>query len=311
MRKLCFAFLMLACGNGPGNAQTTTDVAQTVSKLLTAIGPVPYTTTVSYWTVCRSNCGTADKICFVPCQGTKTETISSALKASNIAIVSRTDVEFGLPMYTNYPNDLNANFATIRNCSPPPTPPSSQPQPPTQVTISTSITRTTSVTFSESITNGGSTSFGFTLGAQVEGVKGGITGNVSVTSSSTSGSATTNTDAAGITQTVTGTYTEPWMSTSLVGVSSYRIGITVPFGFTATVDADLSPNDRKLSRLSSVLTTVQRTFPIVGQIASDSASQAQITYYPPSALQASDCTEPGTTTNQISGGEVNPAQIVR
>ncbi len=299
MRRAYLIVAVIIGAVSPGNAQTTTNVAQTVSQLLTAIGPVPYTTTVKYWTDCMERGGDPPMMTITPCQKTKTVTTNNILTASNIAIISHTDVQSGTPVFTDYPDDLNANFATIRNCSPVPPPPNPSTPPPTQVVLSTTITRTTSVTFSQSITHGGSASLGFSMGAKYEGITGGITGNVTVTESSTSGSATTNTETNAVTQSVTATYSEPWMSTSLVGLSAYRIGITIPISFTATVDADLSPNNRGLKRLSDALALVQRTFPIVGQIITDTASQAQITYYPPSTLQPSDCPVPGITANQI------------
>jgi hypothetical protein len=295
----------------PGIAQTNTNVAQTVSQLLTAIGPVPYTATVTYWSECVERSGDPPRLEVFPCQKTKVVTTNNVLTASNIAIVSHSDVQFGTQIYTDYPDDLNASFLTIRNCSPVPPPPNPSTPPPTQVVLSTTITRTTSVTFSQSITQGGSTNLGFNLGATIDGIKGGITGGVTVTNSSTTGSATTTTDATGVTQTETGTYSEPWMSTSLVGVSAYRVGITIPISFTATVDADLSPNNRGLKRLSDALTVVQRTFSVVCQIATDAASKAQLTYYAPTPVEPSDCTAPGISTSEKDGGEVNLVHIRR
>jgi hypothetical protein len=120
MKKSYWVAALIIGAVNPSGAQTTTNVAQTVSQLLTAIGPVPYTTTVTYWSECVERGGDPPRVEVSPCPKTKTVTTSNILTASNIAIVSHTDVQFGPPVYTDYPNDLNANFLTIRNCIPVP-----------------------------------------------------------------------------------------------------------------------------------------------------------------------------------------------
>lgn len=164
MKTAHFVGIVLAVGIVTNSeAQTTTDVPQTISKLLSDFGAVPYTTDQKYWTVCRAIEAPRGAYTY-PCQKSTPATNKVILSASNISIVSRPDIQFSAPVYTDYPNDLKANFATIRNCNELPAPPSSQTPPSTQVTLSTMITRTTSVTISNSFTNGGSTTFGFSLG---------------------------------------------------------------------------------------------------------------------------------------------------
>jgi hypothetical protein len=284
-------------------AQTTTDVPQTVSSLLKAFGPVSYTTSVQIQTQCKDFDPSTGAWIWSPCLETETVTTHQILTASNFVIVSRTDPEFGAPIYTDFPTNLTANFATIRNCNQPPPPPSSQTPPSTQVNLSVTVTRTTSVTISQSFTKGGSDNIGINLG---EKDVGGITGNISVTESNTSGTATTTADAQGVTQAEINSYPEPWMSSELVGISAYRIGISIPFTLTAAIDADISPNDRGFKKLSDVITAAQRTFLISGQIVTDTASKAQVTNYPVQPLSASDCPLPGVAVKKIEGREVNP-----
>ena len=86
-----------------------------------------------------------------------------------------------------------------------------------------------------------------------------------------------------------------------------KLESSIPFSFTATVDADLSPNDRGFKRLSDVFAASQRTFPVVGRIETNTASQARVTNYPATPLAPADCPTPGTGVKYTSGAEANAA----
>jgi hypothetical protein len=183
---------------------TKTDAQQTVSALLAGLGPIPYTHQVVAYRPCFTH-GEGGRPIAQICSFQQTVTTSSLLSASDITVVSRTDIQFGQAMYTDFPSDLSADFALVTNCNPPPS--TSQTQLPTaHVALSTTISRTTGVQVSQSFTHGGSTSVGFSIGPKDVGS---LTGSVTVTDSATTGTATTTTDATQITQGMTQDWPEP------------------------------------------------------------------------------------------------------
>jgi hypothetical protein len=288
--------------SGAEKTLTLTDVAAVFSEFLTKYGPVPVT---RYHTENRAGperCrqGFGDPEIHPPiCNPTTTEvqvavTTNETLRFTNVSVVSRTDISFGPPKFQNFPDQLVANYKTILNCSHVPSTPNPS-LPSSSVNLQVSVTRTNSVAFSQSFTHGGSISANG--GVSVGVVRFGA--SITVSESETTGTATTNSEADTVTASGTANYAEPWRMKSLVGITAYKVATYVPFQFTATLDADLSPNDKNLTKLSQILDLDKRTFVVQGALISNAVSDGNIVYYDPQPVEENDCTRPGVTIQDV------------
>jgi hypothetical protein len=286
-KKLSPRFSSFSVETRPYDSTTYTDVAGLINQVLTAHGPVPVTVQVPKQVqiqVCgnsgdppRFHCYPGWKTVMVP------QTTSKILTASNIRIVSVSDVTFGTLTKTTLPDVIGA--ASLELCN---TTAASGSQ---GVTFSEQIQHTESTTVTHSVTNtltatlGGSYIVvpGLTLNASVQ------IGTSSTTSVATlSGTALTNTLQINVTESV------PAQSRYALEFLVTPTLFTVPFNATVTVDADLSANDQGLAHLSDITDLASRTFPVDGMASSTIGLSAHTVMEPLS--YPGDCV-PGSGVN--------------
>jgi hypothetical protein len=65
----------------------------------------------------------------------------------------------------------------------------------------------------------------------------------------------------------------------MIELQTWPVHYTVPFDAVATIDADLSANDKGYKRLSDILNETQRTFPISGTLEAEDASSGALVFY--------------------------------
>lgn len=272
-----------------------TDVAMTVAGLLQKYGSVNVTT---YHTEQRPG----PEVChwhgppgvdrYEDCERVTTnvqvgKTTQQIMTATNFSIVSSSPIRYEASILHDYPQEVFAEYALAINCMTPAAP--SRPLPIVNVNLSKTYSRTLAVNISKSFSNGGTrqlsggvSAFGVTIGA-----------NIQISQSQTTGSATTDTAGESFQIAASGQVQEPWRSKSLVAAIAHKIEVEIPFSATATVDGDLSANDKGFKHISDILDANARTFEVTGAIFTQMASQANLTFFDTKAVEANDCVSPG------------------
>nr|WKF58512.1 hypothetical protein HUO10_003012 [Paraburkholderia busanensis] len=272
-----------------------TDVGTTMSGLLQKYGPVNVTTYHMEQRpgpdICRAS-GPPGVDRIYTCHSVTTsvqvaKTSSQVMTASNFAIVSSSGLRYEAPVLHDYPQEVFAEYAFATNCMTGGAP--NQSLPVVNVNLSKSYSRTFSVNISKSFSNGGARQLNG--GVSAFGVN--IGGSIQISQSATNGTATTDTAGETFQIAASGQVQEPWRSKSLVAAIAHKIGVEIPFSATAVIDGDLSPNDKGFKHISDVLDTKARTFEVIGTIFTDMASQADLTFFDPKPVEASDCVSPG------------------
>lgn len=252
----------------PCVAQTVTDAPATVSKILAAFGPVPWTHTVRHWKECpqRDDSG---RIHFAPCYSDNSQTDTNLLTATNIRIVGGDQLTFDPPTKIEFPSQLISSSTAWANCS-------TSKKPTDTETLSVSFQRSSSIAISDTISHAQSEKLGVSY--TIYGVK--IDGEIQVTDTSTSGII----DTKSYQQTIQRTHT---ISASMdpktalgATITTWPIQYTATFHSTSTtIDADLSPNNKGYHHLSDIAPASARTFPITGTLGfTDAAGGQFITY---------------------------------
>lgn len=112
---------ILALVGVPCSGATTTDAAQTIEKLLTALGPIPWTHTESVQKTCIQLDGPDDgrsgALSAIPCVEPGTVVSKGILKASNIHIIKSEPIVFDPIVRTEAPDHLVTSTAAWANCS--------------------------------------------------------------------------------------------------------------------------------------------------------------------------------------------------
>jgi hypothetical protein len=65
----------------------------------------------------------------------------------------------------------------------------------------------------------------------------------------------------------------------MIQLQTWPLHYTVSFSTSVIVDGPLNANDRGLQHVSDVLSESQRTFPVVGTIQADNASDGKLVFY--------------------------------
>lgn len=273
-----------------------TDAAATVQRLLSAHGTVPWTHDINdptqQWRCTNGHVGhpgrggggddTGDNQCHwvtIPHWHPATQPVT--LSASNIQIISVGDVVFDSTVKSSLPNEVSASGAVWQNCS---------------KTVPVSNSETLAIAFQRSSSVAVNKSFTHTSGHQIqfqwkplESLQ--LTGQISVTDATTSGTTDTNSYQQTVTRTHQASAQLSPQKALAVVIRTWPVKYTATFHTTGTVDADLSPNDQ-FKRLSQVLPEDQRTFPINGSVVFEDAADAQVVShdlpYDPSICGGSD-----------------------
>lgn len=147
--------------------------------------------------------------------------------------------------------------------------------------LTVSYTRSASSTITNGISHTATDTLGFnwsntatfgTSGATASNTWG-ITGSIAITNQETTSDAETNANSVQITRQDGNSIGIPPLTLAVLEYYVYKIGITVPFSATVTVDADLSPNDKGYTRLSNIIPDpTKRTFMISGTITTEDGS---------------------------------------
>ena len=272
--RFSFLVLVLAACAQPGFSQVT-DVAQKVADALTAYGALPVTTTIQIPRtvhVCRtigpigeshqSHQVCQDQTVYDP----KTTTTNTVVTASNIRVIKSGELTYGATSSHELPDHLIVGDYLARNCT-------ADPATPT-FTVTTIFQRTASVALSHSISH--TISAGMSVSAKFAGF--GATGNISFTDGSTSGNVTTDGSTISVQETRTGSQAVPPHTLLMIELQTWPVQLTVPFSATATIDADLSRNDKGYQHLSDILNEAERTFPISGTLEADDASSGTLVF---------------------------------
>lgn len=257
-----------------------TDVAATVQQLLSAHGTVPWTHDINdptrEWHCTNGHVGhpgrggggddAGDNQCYwvtIPHWHPATQQVT--LSASNIQIISIGDVVFDTTVKSSLPTDVFANGAEWQNCS---------------KSVSVSNNETLAIAFQRSSSVAINKSFTHTTARQIqfqwkplETIQ--LTGQISVTDASTSGTTDTNSYQQTVTRTHQASAQLPPQKALAVVIRTWPVKYSATFHTIATVDADLSANDQ-FKRLSQVLSQDQRTFQINGSVDFDDAADAQV-----------------------------------
>jgi hypothetical protein len=212
--------------------------------------------------VCRVVCRKEVQIVNVP------QTTQEVLTASNIRIIKNDPVAFDAVTQAGLPDKLFVQGSSYVNCS-------SQTVT-QQISLQVSFQRSAGIQVSQSVTNTQT----YTLGAKFTPVTGlDINASVAIGKSATNGTV----DTSSWQQTATrGAQTQATMAakTALYArIAAWPLVYTVPFHTTVLVDADISQNDKGYSKLSDLVDTTKRTFPLKGTMTFTDASDGQITVY--------------------------------
>jgi len=235
-------------------AQTAyNDASQAATTLLVGLGPIPWTHTENVFSK-RVETGPGDRPVIVPCWKQEQVTTSSILTASDVRIVTASPLVFDQVVKTELTSQMTVLTQGAQNCSTKITLPSGAAQ-------STSFTRSSSVAVSNSVTNAQAYSFNFSVAIESL-VK--LGGTVQLTNSATTGTVDTNSYQNQVTRTANASPALPPQTAYGVTFEIWPVNYTANFHATVVVDANLSPNDKGWSNLSSVFPMEKRTFTING-----------------------------------------------
>jgi hypothetical protein len=199
----------------------------------------------------------------------QSHTSDQTLSTTNITIISSEPIVFDLPVRKELPSELYQQGMTFENCS-------ASSMPTGSDTLQVSFTRTSSIAIAKSITHTNAASMNFSF-KPVEAVS--VGGSITVTNSATSGTTDTSTYTVTVTRSQGVSEQLKPMSASVAILRTWPVKYTSPFHTVATVDGDLSQNDKGYHRLSDIFAPSQRTFPITGTIDFTDAADAELITY--------------------------------
>lgn len=303
--RVLLVSIVLLTAPALGNAQTT-DVAQKVGGLLEQKGPVPVTVMVNQLRT-RERCigghgeggGCRSEGFYVQVP----QTTNQILTATNIQIVSSTPVVFGDMQRTELPDRVYLTDFFAQSCTGAPALNENQ-------TLQKAFQRSASIQIQHSVTNvsGSSANIGIAIKAsEVLGFN--IGGQIQTSTSQTTGTVSVDSTQETITKSVTVSSTVLPGNAAVLELKFWPVHFVIPFSTTVTVDADVSPNDANLKRLSQIFPDpAVRTFDISGTIEAVDASAAVGVIY---AIQYDPTKCPaGAKTATKANYEVPPGQVL-
>jgi hypothetical protein len=284
------AVVCLALGASVNAYAQVTNVDDQVTALLKAVGPVPFTHPVAQDYYLRDEnhplCDNQQPFIKLPpggplmpnpryvlCNAKRTRTVnvtdSAVLTASNVTLTFSDNPSFGAAVQTALPADVTSWNQDLLNCT----------------ASSGSITVTISKQVQHTVTGTVTKQLALTEGASLE-VSGGfgpfasVKAGLSISHTATTINATANANADVDTRTGMGSVSVPAMSKTEAQFSVWPVIYTLPFTLQATVDGDLSPNDKGWRRLSDVLGADKRTLQVAGSVTVTEASDGVLKFVP-------------------------------
>ena len=251
----------VARGESASDTPSTLDVAQAVHYLLAKVGPKPWTHT--YQATCISESGNPPHAQSYPCEKSTTSLV--VLTAGDIRISKSQPVAFDVATTAELPTLLHSARSSLQNCS-------AHTKGTHTESLEVGFSRSASAAITSTVVNAGSLRLNFNWTA-AEGLS--IAGSAYITDARTV--VETDSDAPNLTVTrrAKARIVMPAQSAVALEVDTWPVTYTAKFHTTVTVDADLSPNDKKLKHLSDVVGEDERTFPITGKISVVDAANAK------------------------------------
>lgn len=251
----------------PCRAQTTTDVSQTVASLLSSVGPVPWTHTVTIQQTCLERHG--NHSVGIPCWHNETRTENLVLVASNIKISKSDPVTFDALIRNDFPQQLVQSSIAWANCSLTESATFSEQ-------LSVSFQRSTSIQISNTVAHAQSAQLNLTW--KISDALS-IGGNVQVTDTITKATVDTTSYQNTVQRTHGISTVLAPQKTFGATISTWPVSYKSTFHTVATVDADLGPNDKGYHHLSDLVAEAKRTFTISGVIGLVDAADGETISY--------------------------------
>jgi hypothetical protein len=255
----------------------TTDAAEKVAALLQEKGPVPVTSVINVGhqrTQCLGGGGEGGGGCRTVNYYTQQPVVNNQiLTASNIRIVSHTDLTFGTPTRTELPKMMYVDDYFVQSCP---------GAPPVQAneTLQKAFQRSASIQLSHTVahTTGGNISLSLKVGGEQQNFT--VGGELQFSTTDTTGTVTVDATQETVTRSKTLSVTIPTGTAAVLELQIWPVHLIYPFSATVVVDADISGNDENIKHLSDIYPDVSdRTFLISGTIDAADASAGRGTDY--------------------------------
>lgn len=253
--------ISVAHGESTGNTLAIIDVAQAIRYSLAKLGPLPWKHT--YQAIWTTEAGDPPRAQPYPCQ--KTTTTSMVLTAGDIRIAKSQPITFDEAGMGELPTLLHSATSALQNCS-------AHTKSTRTEALDVAFARTANAAITRTVVNAGSARLNFNWTAS-EGLS--IAGSVNVTDTNTVIETDSDAPNLAVIRRAKARVVMPAQSAVALQVYTWPVTYAARFHTTVTVDADLSPNDKKYNRLSDVLTEDQRTFLIGGEINVVDAAKAK------------------------------------
>jgi hypothetical protein len=251
----------VARAESAGNTPSIVDVARAIHYLLVQFGPQPWTHT--FQAICTTESGDPPRAQSYPCQ--KTTTSLMVLSAGDIRIAKSQPITFEEAATVELPTLLHSATSALQNCS-------THTKNTHTEALEVAFSRTASAAITSTVVNAGSIRFNFRWTAS-EGIS--IAGSAYITDSNTVIETDSDAPNLAVTRRAKARIIMPAQSAVALEVDTWPVTYAAKFHTWVTVDADLSPNDKKYQHLSDVLAEDQRTFLIAGKINAVDAAKAK------------------------------------
>jgi hypothetical protein len=241
-----------AFADAGADAPKIVDVAQAIRYSLEKFGPVPWTH--NYQAMCTTEIVDPARTEAYPCE--KKATTMAVLIAGDIRISKSQPITFDKAQVAELPTLLHSAMSALQNCS-------THTKNAHSEELEVAFSRVAKAAVTGTVVNAGSSRLNFSW-APSEQLS--ILGGVSITDAKT----IVETDSDGsnmhITRRAKARISMPAQSAVALEVDTWPVTYGARFHTSITVDADLSPNDKKYHHLSDVLSEEQRTFELTGKI---------------------------------------------
>ena len=258
---------MVDCGGAfaetGADAPKIVNVAQAIRYALDKFGPVPWTHT--YQAMCTTQLVDPPRAEAYPCD--KKATTLAVLTAGDIHISKSQPITFDKAQVAELPTLLHSAMSALQNCS-------THTKNAHTEDFEVVFSRVAKAAVTGTVTNAGSSRLNFSW-APSDQLS--ILGGVSIADANT----IIETDSDGsnmqITRRAKARVSMPAQSAVALELDTWPVTYGARFHTSITVDADLSPNDKKYHHLSDVLSEEQRTFELTGKISVVDAAGARPT----------------------------------
>ena len=281
LKRLVAASLFAVIGLlnfGPAQAVDVTNLDEKVKDLLMKRGRVPYTHKVEQPVHLKRNCGIIQ-----PCDYVRVvkRTEQVYLTASNYKMSVKGETKFNSRKDTPLKADQEVLSQHFRNCD-------LVKDGTMALAISTAVAHTITATLTKQAALAEGGSFGISGGIPGFAT---LSGSLTITKTDTKMDAKADALAKTDTRSTTDTKTVGPMTLMTAFFILWPIKSEIPFHVTATIDADLSGNDKGWMHLSDIYSVDDRKFPIDGIITVTQASDGDVEFKP-KPLTPAECSAP-------------------